>query len=133
MRMKMNTSLCGPDVNVAPGGVHTCSPAEAIRHYRAGHATPTGECAEEFAAALAEQDAIEAAEHTALDADKGDEEDGKDQALPPANDPAIPASVPAQVIIAQQPGQIASAIAAAASTVTSTPAAKPAKTMKAKA
>jgi len=54
MRMKMNTSLSGPTVNVAPGGVHVCSAAEAIRHYRAGHGTPTEDCAEEFKAALAE-------------------------------------------------------------------------------
>lgn len=97
MRMKMNTSLSGPTVNVAPGGVHVCSPAEAIRHYRAGHGTPTEDSAEEFNSALAEQEAEEAAELYALDADPGNgpgnEGDRGSEPAPVAEPTPAPAKV----------------------------------------
>lgn len=133
MRMKMNTSLCGPTVNVAPGGVHVCSADEAIRHYRAGHGTPTEDCAEEFKAALAEQEAVEATELAALNAGEVGDEGGGDQTQQPANESSAPGPVPPLVILAQQPGQIASVLASAAPAVATTPAAKTVKPAKAKA
>ena len=111
MQMKMNVGLSGPVTSVAAGGVHVCDAAEAVRLFRAGYGIPTADSKDEFAAALAEWEALEVAEaeaavaQTNADADAMTVETGNADGEGALQEPTQQSEQPVQPAKAEKPAR----------------------------